>query len=478
MSGRPALDAFQHDAIDFIEAARGRVIYADPMGARKTATTLSALSALPGADHVLCVVPGAVVGHWAREAARFYPRLPVFIGRGSKAQRHARLDEAGRGPGLYITTYGSMVQDIDALTGRFDAVVFDEGHRLKGRRTAVALASNRLARSRYLILASGTPLLNHPHELWQYLHMIDPQGYTSFWAWAQAHFFIELKQFKGQRQATRIIHGFRPGMEESLRNDLMGVLLQRELVELFDADEHPWIVEPDHVEVPVTLAPSERKLYDKLVKDLWGRTPNNLLINAGNKLVVSGRLRQLTSDWGTLDPDLAFGSKIAATTELVSDLVRREPVIVFAMFKPTVNRLVESLMARKLRAVAWTGDTPPLEKEDILIRWAEGKVDVIVGTIASMGEGVDGLQFRSSQVVLLDRDWRAKINDQAIGRARRSGQSKRVTVYHVFADGTIDVAVHEANLRKENFDRTLRGKDVAALLYGRSTNIEIEIEEV
>lgn len=475
------LDDFQLQTVAFMEAANGRVLYADPMGARKTGTILSWLEKRQDLGLTLVVAPGAVHGHWAREAKRFLPDVPVLLWKGSPATRVELASNLPR-VGLVIVTYSLTVNDIDLLErAQFDTVVYDEGHRLKGRTTNVAVAANRLAKAKHLILATGTPVLNHPHELWQYLHMLRPRDYTSFWRWAGEHFFIEQKVFKGQRKPTRLIHGFRPGHEDIVRNDLMGIMVQRELHELFDVDEHPWIVEPDHVEVPVTLSPAERKLYNKLVESAWGKTLTGKLINTGNSAVLTTRLRQLSSDWGNLDADLPTGSKLVATRELAAELSRREPVIVFAQFKSTVNHLVEMLNGLGVRARAYTGDNAS-EHEPILADYADGKVDVIAGTIASMGEGVDGLQYRSSQVIMIDRDWRALINDQAIGRSRRSGQHKRVTVWHVFAEDTIDESVHETNLRKENFDRVLKGKRLTDVLYGRMGTIvrsdEVEIEVV
>lgn len=473
----PTLDRFQEEALEFFDAARGRAIYADPMGARKTGTTLSWLASHAegrSGTSTLLVVPGSVIGHWAREAARFFPNAQVEIGRGSpsarfKAREHTYQRRIARIDGLYITTYGSLTKDADDLRGGFDSVVFDEGHRLKGRRTQVALAANKVtSHVKNVICATGTPILNHPAELWQYLHMLMPSEYTSFWRWVESYFKVTIKQFKGARQPTRLIGDFISDEHEArLRDSLIGVMIQRELHELFDVNEHPWIVEPEHVVVPVELSAAERKAYNKMADDLWVRLPGGLLINAGNHLVANTRLQQFSSDWGTMDATMEHGTKVTAAIELTADLAQRKPVIVFAKYKETINRIVAGLQKQKLRAHPWTGDVKPAGKEELLRMFAAGKVDVIAGTIASLGEGVDGLQYRTNQVVMVDRDWRALINDQAIGRARRSGQTDRVVVHHVFSEGTMDESIHESNIRKLNFDRAMRGQDIKNVLYGR-----------
>lgn len=477
----PALDRFQLEAVDFFDSANGRVIYADPMGARKTGTTLSWLAHAP-VGHTLVVAPSSVLGHWVREAARFYPEAPAQLYRGTPLKREQMRWRIPSEHDLWVTTYGTLAQDSEHLAGRFDAVVFDEGHRLKGRTNIVAKAANTVtAKATHIICATGTPMLNHPHELWQYLHMIDRQRYTSFWRWVESYFIVEMKQFKGRREPTRIIHGFISDAHEArLREELKGVMIQRELHEMFDVNEHPWIVEPDHVVVPVELSPAERKAYKKMADDFWARLPGGQLINAGNKLVATSRLQHFASDWGVMDATMPNGAKVVAATEYVGDLARRKPVIVFAKYKETVQRLATALSKDKVRAYAWTGDVNPAGREELLRMYAAGKVDVLAGTIASLGEGVDGLQYRTNQVVMLDRDWRPGINDQAIGRVRRSGQTERVVVHHLFNEDTIDESIHETNLRKVNFEQALKGQDLKQVLYGRITfanDIEIEVQD-
>src|SRR5262249_27836922 len=136
---------------------------------------------------------------------------------------------------LYITTYESMKNDQHALLkAGFDCVVFDEGHRLKGRRTQTALTANRFAAAcKQCIILTGTPVMNHASELWQYLHMLAPNVYRAFWTWAYENFVIEEKYFKGNRFPTRIIHGYRPGRLDVVRNHIEHLFIQRDLEELF-----------------------------------------------------------------------------------------------------------------------------------------------------------------------------------------------------------------------------------------------------
>lgn len=488
MTATISLDAFQEEALDFFDAAKGRVIYADPMGARKTGTVLSWLSAnIDIADghysmsfpKVLVVAPGAVHGHWAREAHKFAHEYQVKIGRGSPTQRQNLLESIPDGRAcIYITSYALMVKDEGWIKDAgFDTIIFDEAHKLKGRRTEVALSANSVVRNvPRLILATGTPILNRASELWQYLHMLMPSTYTSFWKWAEEHFIVTPKTYRGRRDVVREVGGFQPGHEDIVRAQLTGVLLQRELHELFNETEHPWIVEPEHIEIEVEMSPKERKAYDKMAQDAWVSL-DNVLIQAGNGMVVSTRLEQLASDWGVLDATMETSSKTKATVELAETLVTRQPVIIFAKYKETVHRIATELRKKHLTVFEWTGDVKPAGKEWCLQQYAEGKMDVVVGTIASMGEGVDGFQYRSSQMILHDRAWVPGINDQVIGREKRSGQKDRVQVWHVYLKDTIDTTIVQACLDKQNVIDSLAGRSVKDVIYGRVLAFELDEEE-
>lgn len=444
------------------------------MGARKTGTVLAWLQAERAST--LVVAPSCVHGHWAREAARFYPDATVLkvSGTSTKKKRLDLLeqflldDNLNPQAFIYITTYESMKADQHELhKAPFDAVVFDEGHRLKGRRTQVALCANDIIKRRkHVILATGTPVVNHASELWQYLHMLAPSVYPAFWKWADKHFFISIEQFPGNRFPTRVIKGYRPGQEEVVRNQIEPFFIQRPIEELFPGAA--WVVEPEHIEIEVELSPAERRAYDTLVKHKWTKV-GATEVTTQNALDLSTRLQQFTSEWGTIDADVEEGTKVKAAADLVLDLLEREEkVVVFAKYKATVHRLIVALnKTNRAYAVTFTGDKTAQERENAAGQFIIGRANVLVGTLDSLSEGVDGLQHASHTAVMVDRHWTPAKNDQAIGRLRRSGQLSPVQVYHVFAKDTIDATITAACLCKTNVIESLRGRPLVDALYGR-----------
>jgi SNF2 family DNA or RNA helicase len=467
--GPLTLDPFQHEVVSFMDVTAGRCIYADDVGGRKTGTTLTWLSQQTDLPRTLVVAPKAVHGHWRREAARFFPAAEVGMPGRTREDRHIGYDlvRGATDPVIQLTTYESMKLDEDKIIrANFQTVVFDEGHVLKGRRTAVALTANKLAhRAECCLVVTGTPIMNHADETWQYLHMLWPKQYPSFKTWVEANFHVEYTTFHGKLpRPVRVVHDLLPERVTAVRAQLAKVSIQRQISDLFPGEV--WTQEPEHTVIDVTMRPAEKKAYDRLVKHGWGMV-GDVEIATDNKLALWTRLRQLSSDMGTIDSASADGSKVAAAAELIENLARRESIVAFTGYRETAHRLAARLNEGWLKAAAYTGELTEGEREDLVARFGSGDLDVLVGTLAALGTGVDGLQVNGSTVVFLDRDWNPAVNAQAVGRRRRSGQRERVSVYHLMYDGTIDVAVVQACLDKTNVIETLADRPLSDVIYGR-----------
>lgn len=85
----------------------------------------------------------------------------------------------------------------------------------------------------------------------------------------------------------------------------------------------------------------------------------------------------------------------------------------------------------------------------MLREFSEGELRYLVATQASIGEGVDGLQNRCHIMVVLSESDQILLNEQAVGRLQRRGQTKQVVAYRVVADGTIDDKQADTLLNRE-----------------------------
>jgi SNF2 family DNA or RNA helicase len=142
---------------------------------------------------------------------------------------------------------------------------------------------------------------------------------------------------------------------------------------------------------------------------------------------------------------------------------RPEPWVVFTEFKPTVNCLVERLnklstKAKPIRAEAYHGDVDPERRRELGRLFQAGEIDVLVGTMKSMREGIT-LTAGFNQF-WVSRDWVPDNNEQGEDRQDRIGQTRQVLVWIAQPADTVAVSkIEPTNRVKERIVRTILPKD-------------------
>src|SRR3569833_1524424 len=163
--------------LSFLDGLGLGAVLADDMGLGKTAQTLALLEQRRKSPHsgpTLLIGPMSLVGNWQREAARFTPKLRVYVHHGVGRHRGEELARAVREADLVLTTYGTAARDRDALSAiEWDRVVCDEAQALKSSGTRQAQAVRAIpARGRLAL--TGTPVENHLTELWSIMEFANP----------------------------------------------------------------------------------------------------------------------------------------------------------------------------------------------------------------------------------------------------------------------------------------------------------------
>lgn len=450
----PELRPYQIAALQQIREQR-RLIYADPVGSGKTATSLAALDAV-NSGRALILAPSYLLDQWVREGESWSPTTELILGAGSASKRsraREKLREVS-GPAALVLNYESAWRDAEELMKLgFDTLVCDEAHRLKNRQTATFKGIAKIARRLpNLLLITGTPILNRADEMWSSLHLLWPQRYTSFHRWSETHFDIELTTFHGKlAQPVRLVQDLKPGHAALIREEVGAALLQR-------SEEEIGLWLPPLVEnvIEVELTAAERKVYDELTRRSWTRVEGTL-VQAPNEVAKITRQRQMVGEWGQLtDEPTTPGAKVTAATALVEDL-EPEQVLVVAQHHATVEKLAEMTGGVYLHGGVKQG-----EQNAVLESFRSGNSRVLCATLGMVGEGVDGLQV-ARHLVLVDKAWTPGGNTQVIGRLRRSGQeADTVYVHHIFAKNTVDTRVEDVlGFKAETITAVKEGRDAS-----------------
>jgi SNF2 family DNA or RNA helicase len=422
------LRSYQAEALGwlgFLDAVELGGCLALDMGLGKTPTVLAHLGRSTGDGAALVITPPAVVGNWAAEAARFTPGLRVVVHHGATRASADELEAEVAEADVVITTYGTAVRDVEALSARtWRRVVLDEAQAIKNPANETAQQLRRIpARTR--IALTGTPIENGLGDLWAILDFTNPG-------------------LVGSRPA--FIAGL-SGESEAALSALNGILVfRRTKLEPEVAAELPdKIDELDHC----TMTPEQIGLYQAVLDGLLadsaevGGAPKQ-----GAILAAITALKQICNHPSAYQADdrplSGRSGKLARLEEIVESVFAAgERVLVFTHFAEWGKRLADHLTQHTGVPIAcYHGGLARGARDQLVEQFQTGKGPGAL--VLSLKAGGTGLNLTAaSHVVLYDRWWNPAVEDQARDRAWRIGQNRTVVSHRLVCPGTVDERVEE-----------------------------------
>ncbi len=403
------------------------------MGLGKTPTLLAHLHQVGGDHAALVVAPPAVVGNWAAEAARFTPELDVRVHHGPNRAAPDQLEALADDADVIITTYGTAVRDMDALSElTWSKVVLDEAQAIKNPASETAQQLKRLEAGGRIAL-TGTPIENGLGDLWAILEFANP-GLVG----PRPSFIAQL---------SKSGNGSGSGPERALRA-LNGILVfRRTKAEPSIAAELPdRIDELDHC----AMTPEQIGLYQAVLDKLVVETADsdNTPHKKGAVLAAITALKQICNhpvNYEADDKPLDGRSgKLARLNEIVDSVFASgERMLVFTHFASWGERLAEYLTQRTgIDIHCYHGGLGRTARDRLVEEFQNGKGPGAM--VLSLKAGGTGLNLTAaSHVVLYDRWWNPAVEDQARDRVWRIGQTSTVICHRLVCPGTVDERVEE-----------------------------------
>ena len=428
---------------------------ADDMGLGKTVQTLAVLLERAPGGPALVVAPTSVVANWTDEARRFAPTLNVKVYTGASDRRAPLLDDPAAFD-LYVTTYGLLQNDIEALAAiPWHSAVLDEAQAIKNPLTKRARAARRLEAG-FRVVTTGTPIQNNLMDLHSLFSFLNP-GLLG----AQERFrtnFGEPVERDGDEQArARLRRIIAPFVLRRLKNEVLDDLPERTEITLH-----------------VALSAEEAALYEVLrqraVEQLEAAREANPDAGDGERFQLFAHLTRLRL--ACCNPKLVVDSPAAAPrsskletfAETLAELLEnRHKVLVFSQFVKHLKLVEEYLNKQGIRYQYLDGSTPAKVRSERVAAFQAGRGDVF---LISLKAGGTGLNLTAADYVIhLDPWWNPAVEDQASDRAHRIGQTRPVTIYRLVTEGTIEEQIVDIHHRKRDLaDRLLEGADAAGRL--------------
>jgi SNF2 family DNA or RNA helicase len=401
-------------------------ILADDMGLGKTLQAitylLSALTTSETSDCALIVAPSSLVYNWLAEFSKFAPgALDVVTVDGSKDERDEKLAEAHQ---VYITSYGSFLKEAaDYEAKNLTYLFLDEAQVVKNFNSKTNKALSALTAAHVFAL-SGTPIENKIDELWAIFNLLMPG-------------LLPARKAFNKMLPSEVFRTIRPFVLRRKKEDV--------LTELPDKLEMTHLSELTESQKLVYLAQLEqmKQKFSHLSASDFSR--NRLEILAGIT-----RLRQICDTPALfLDDYNDTSGKLETLDALLAQIKDsgRRPLI-FSQFTSMFPHIEKLLDKHGLSFYKLTGSTPSSERVERVRAFNAGSRDVF---LISLKAGGTGLNLTSSDmVILVDLWWNPAVEEQAISRAHRMGQKKRVEVVRLITKGTIEEKIIEIQKRKKD----------------------------
>lgn len=416
-------------------------LLADDMGLGKTVQTLAVLQerALRGEiTSVLVVAPPATLENWRHETISFAPAVTPALYHGTGRSLPDDM------PRVVITSYQTLRVDIAVLGAvSWDIVVFDEIQTIKNAKTKTYRSAGAVSATHRIAL-SGTPVENTSLELHAIVDILNPGilgNRTSF-----------IRRF-----GTPIERDDDPETRQRLRTFLRPLILRRRKSEV--ARDLP---ERDEIPLYVALPPAQRSVYNRIRDEYRERLRQVLASESPQKrifLILEGltRLRQaaidhrlVTSRMGKAPAlgSLTASAKIAALDDLVPRVIEDgHRVLIFSQFVQFLSMLTAWADERRLSYCYLDGSMSPKQRQSEIERFqAESGPPLFFISLRAGGTGIN--LTAADYVILTDPWWNPAVEEQAIDRTHRIGQTRPVTAYRIIAADTVEEKIAALQERK------------------------------
>jgi len=402
------LRAYQEQAVDFLYEHDRAMILA-PVGAGKTAITLTAMQAML-ADRVverfLVLAPKRVCTDvWPVEQPKWAPSLTLAVAVGTPTQRAAAL---GGGAQIIVTNYDNIQWLATQNLAHIDGIVYDELTKLKNPSGARFKALNKVIDKiniRWGLTGSFTS--NGLEDVFGQCKIVDQSLLGRSKGAFQQQYFILINKDYGDWAP-------RPGSLAQVMERI------KPATYLLEPGDYKDTLPPLYtVELRCDMDMAD---YNTMKKDF---VLNDVV--AVNAAVVTQKLQQMASGFLYTDngPIWLSPHKFDRLEDLLAENQRANTIVVY-QYKEELAELQRRLPRAQT-----------LDDAGVIERWNAGQVELLLVHPKSAGHGLN-LQHGGHHIVFLSLPWSLELYEQTIGRLHRSGQKNAVWCYVMLTHKTVD----------------------------------------
>ncbi|TWR30619.1 DEAD/DEAH box helicase [Mucilaginibacter pallidiroseus] len=418
---------------------------ADDMGLGKTIQTLALLQkhkedTEAAGNHAtsLVIMPTSLIYNWLNEAHKFAPQLRLMVHTGALRYKSA---DVFKNYDVIITTYGISRIDIEMFKGYyFDYVILDESQNIKNPASKSYQAVRQL-KSRFKLILSGTPVENSVNDLWTQMSFVNP-GLLGAQQFFLNEFVTPIEKKKDEDKAHKLQAIIKPFVLRRTKEQVA--------TELPPKTENLFYCQ---------MSEEQAEVYDKVKSEYRNELLRSLEDGTYAKTqiqVLQGliKLRQIANHPAMIDEEYEgdSGKFENVTHTLKSVLDGGHKVLIFSQFVKQLAIYRDHFDKEGINYVYLDGSTQ--NRGDVVKKFQEDKKTRVF--LISIKAGGVGLNLTEADYVfILDPWWNPAVEQQAIDRTHRIGQTKNVFIYKFITKDTVEEKILALQQRKLSVARSL-----------------------
>jgi len=382
----------------------------------------------------LIVMPTSLIHNWANEIQKFAPSLKIYKHIGSLRNKANKMVSTIRQYDVILTTYGTLRNDCEMMSSfTFYYLILDESQNIKNPSSKTYKSIIEI-QSKYKLVITGTPIENSLSDLWSQLNFLN-KGLLGSLPYFKREFITPIEKKNDQEQQLKLQKLIRPFVlrrtKEEVAKDLPALTEQIRYCEMTEG---------------------QREIYETEKSAIRNTILKNIETNGMKKsalVVLQGltKLRQLANHPSLITHENDHESgKFNEIYQCLKDLLaENHKVLIFSSFVKHLELLQTKIESKNWKYSILTGKTN--NRQEVIQQFQEDPNNHIF--LISLKAGGVGLNLTSADYVfIIDPWWNPAAENQAINRAHRIGQDKKVFVYRFITEDTIEEKIQTLKSKK------------------------------
>ena len=388
----------------------------DPLPETDTSTT--------DMPKVLIVAPSTVCLNWIAETKKFIPEINVYKHIGpSRSSSSAFIADQN----IVLTSYHLLRQDADIILPiAFDILILDEAQIARNPESDLyQVLLNLKVRSCFAL--SGTPIENSPLDLWAIIQLIDSQLLPS-----RSMFMDQCRVGHEIRISDTDKALLKPHMLRRTKSMVLNDLPDIDIVTRY-----------------VEMGDQQHDLYQKQLSKVRNEVNSELDPKRRSILIFTHlmKLRQIANHPLLINQDIP-STKMEATCEILQELLnKKEKCLIFSSFEQHLLLYKKYVEDQGIVFQLLSGSTSQQKRLSLIENFEKSDNPFLFITLKAGGTGIN--LVAASYVLILDPWWNPASEMQAISRAYRIGQTKRVTAIKIISSDTIEEKIQQLQETKQ-----------------------------